>query len=216
MTTELFGLKKIKYSCGKTHENSSLLQKGNLLRIIFYNIHTYMPDAVLLLPLPFATGYAQWRSMVVDIAHGGIKRELAVINLPFLKATGIATAGSSKSRIRMSRAGIKYADAVLAGDLQAEKKLLATCAKKALKPAIRFCELQDPDFEKLFFQLKFLAGIPDAWGEHMDTAEPAQSGICTAIEIMTFAGIIIDRRYICQKKTLQAWRAGFRTCKTTR
>ena len=155
-----------------------------------------MPAA---LSLPFAADYAQWKSIVSAIAHGrsaksvaksaGVDEPEVVSNLPFLKAMGIVTAGSSRTKIRLNRAGIKYTNAVFAGDIQVEKELLAACAAKALKPAIRFCELQKPDFEKLFLQLKFLAGIPDAWGEHMDTAEAGRMGICTAIEIMAFAGV---------------------------
>ncbi|MEO9295714.1 MAG: hypothetical protein ABI347_08965 [Nitrososphaera sp.] len=172
-----------------------------------------MTGAVL--SLPHATDYTQWRAIVVTIAHAGsTNHELAAINLPFLKAMGIVTADSSKSRIRLSRTGIRYVNTVASGDIQAEKEILAACARKALRPAIRFCELQDPDFERLFLQLKFLAGIYDSWGEYMDTAAPARSGICTAIEIMVFAGIV-NRRHIYQKM-LQDWRAGFRICKTTR
>lgn len=162
----------------------------------------YMPVA---LPLPFAADYTQWKSIVSAIAHGrsaksvaksaGVGEPEVIANLPFLKAMGIATADSSRTKIRLSRAGSKYANAVFAGDIRAEKELLAACVARALKPAIRFCELQRPDFEKLFLQLKFLSGIPDSWGEHMDTAEAGRMDICTAIEIMVFAEVI-DQQYM--------------------
>ena len=174
----------------------------------------------LTLPLPFAADYARWKSIVSAIAHGrsamnvaksaGVGEPEVIANLPFLKATGIVAADSSQTKIHLSMAGSKYASAVFAGDIQAEKGLLAACPAKALKPAIRFCELQRPDFEKLFLQLKFLSGIPDSWGEHMDTAEAGRMGICTAIEIMGFAEVI-DQQYPPEK--LQALRAGFRTGK---
>src|SRR5690348_2439493 len=101
------------------------------------------------LPLPFAADYVQLRSIIVDIAYGRPAKhvakstdvdEMAVIsNLPFLKAMGMVTAGTSRQKIRLSRAGIEYANAVAASDEQAEKELIAACAAKALKPAIRFC-----------------------------------------------------------------------------
>lgn len=127
---------------------------------------------------------------------------------------GMVAAGTSRQKVRLSWSVIEYANAVAAGDEQAEKELIAECSAKALKLAIRFCELQSPNFVKLFLQLKFLAGIPDAWEEHRDTAESNRMSIGTAIEIMAFAGVV-DRRYM-PKNAAGTWRAGFRISKTTR
>ena len=78
--------------------------------------------------------------------YAGIGELDVISNLPFLRATGLVTADSSRTKIHLSKAGSKYASAVFAGDIQAEKELLAACAAKVHKPAIRFCELQNPDF----------------------------------------------------------------------
>lgn len=152
-------------------------------------------------PLPFAVDFMQLESIITAAARGASCARVArltdlgepaiISNLPFLKALGIVTADSSRSKIKLSRTGAKYAAAISKGDKAVQRELLSGCVQKALRPAIRFCELQkNPEFEKLFFQLKFLAGVQDTWEEHMDTAAPSRAGICTAIEMMVFAGIV--------------------------
>ena len=93
--------------------------------------------------LPFAADYAQWESIIVDIVCGRPAKhvakstdvdEMAMINLPFLKALGRVATGTSRQKVRLSWSGIEYANAVAAGDEQTEKELIAACAAKALKP----------------------------------------------------------------------------------
>jgi hypothetical protein len=95
----------------------------------------------------------------------------------------------------LSRAGANYARAIADNDFDMQRIVLAECARKAFKPVMRFCELRDDlDFDKVFLQVKFLAGVGDEWGQQMDTAAPHRIGIATAIEIMVFAGLIDEGR----------------------
>lgn len=71
--------------------------------------------------LPFAADYAQRKSIIVDIACGRPAKnvakstdvdEMAVINLPFLKARGMVAAGTSRQKVRLNWSWIEYANAV--------------------------------------------------------------------------------------------------------
>lgn len=74
--------------------------------------------------------------------------------------------------------------------------MLAKCAGRAVRRVVKFCELaQDLDFDRLFLQIKSLANIDDAWGQHRDTANHDRLGIYTVIAIMVDAGTP-DRRYL--------------------
>lgn len=155
------------------------------------------------LSIPFGVDFKEWKSLVAcllqsdyisarEIARATGLGELTVgSNVQFLKAIGIATPDSTRSMISLSRAGARYARAVVDDDVGVQRRALAECARKAFKPVVRFCELHDDlDFEKLFLQMKFLAGVGDEWGQQMDTADPHRAGIATAIEIIVFAGLI--------------------------
>jgi hypothetical protein len=75
-----------------------------------------------------------------------------------------------------------------------QQRVLAEYAARAFKPVIRFCKLRG-DFDKVFLQAKFLAGVSDAWGQHVDILAPQRIWIITVIEIMVFAGLI-EQRYL--------------------
>jgi hypothetical protein len=164
------------------------------------------------LSIPFGVSFVGWKSMVVHLLQSGAQSspvsakqvakaagmaELTVgSNVPFLKAAGIATQDSTRSRISLSRAGAEYARAIVDNDTELQQRVLAECARRAFRPVTRFCELRgDLDFDKVFLQVKYLAGVSDAWGQHMDTSALQRIGIVTAIEIMVFAGLI-DQEYL--------------------
>jgi hypothetical protein len=107
----------------------------------------------------------------------GLDEHIVRKNVAFLKALGMATAGSTESRISLSKAGTRYAQALVSGDRVVQKKALAESASTALRPVVRFCELAEGlDFDRLFLQIKFLANVEDAWGQHKDTAEQDRTG----------------------------------------
>lgn len=161
------------------------------------------------LALPFGTTFEEWKAMVAALPKAGspalasraaniagLDAHVVEANVEFLKALGIAEPHSMEEEIHLSAAGSLYAQAILSGDAVAQQKILAQCAGKALKPVTRFCELaEEPSFDRLFLQIKFLAGVADEWGQHRDTAAHERAGIYTAIAIMAAAGMI-DRSYL--------------------
>jgi hypothetical protein len=168
-----------------------------------------MQQAGRRLALPIGTTFEEWKVMVAALlkagspAHAsrvadtaGLDAYVVEANIEFLKTLGIAEQHSTEEEIHLSAAGALYAQAILSGDAVAQQKMLAQCAAKALKPVIRFCELaEEPSFNRLFLQVKFLAGVEDEWGQHRDTAAHDRAGIHTAIAIMAAAGMI-DKRFL--------------------
>lgn len=168
------------------------------------------------LPLPFAVSFEKLKSIVATLlqarahvhlvsarevaAAAGIQGLMMAANIEFLKSLGIASASSKVSGISLSRTGEAYARALAAGDEKAQREILAGSMAKALKPVTRFCELfstEDLSFDRLFFQIRFLADIEDMWGQNRDTASQYRLGIYTVIEMMVFAGVL-DRSFIPQ------------------
>jgi hypothetical protein len=166
------------------------------------------------LPLPFAVSFEKWKSIVSALLqarahlHPVLAREVAAAagiqgltmaaNIKFLKALGIASSSSKVSGLSLSRTGESYARALAAGDEKTQREILAGCMAKALKPITRFCELfrtEDLSFDRLFFQIRFLADIEDMWGQNRDTASQYRLGIYTVIEMMVFAGLL-DKGFI--------------------
>lgn len=168
------------------------------------------------LPLPFAISFEKLKSIVSALsqagahahpipasqaaAAAGVQGFTMAANIEFLKALGIAASGSKVSGIILSKTGEAYARALAAGDEKTQRELLAGCARKALKPVTRFCELFGPDdlsFDRLFFQIRFLADVEDVWGQNRDTAAQYRAGIYAVIEMMVFAGLL-DRSFTPQ------------------
>lgn len=161
------------------------------------------------LALPCGTTFEKWKAIVAALPKAGspalasrvasiagLDARVMEANVEFLIALGVAEPHSTEEEIYLSAEGIRYAQAILSGDAAAQQKILAQCASKALKPVIRFCELaEEPSFERLFLQIKFLAGVEDEWGQHRDTAAYNRAGIYTVIAIMA-AAEIIDNRFL--------------------
>ena len=169
-----------------------------------------MSQANRRLLLPFGITFEDWKAMIVVVLKtgpqpafagqlakaAGLDEHIVRKNVAFLKALGMATAGSTESRISLSKAGTRYAQALVSGDRVVQKKALAEAASTALRPVVRFCELAEGlDFDRLFLQIKFLANVEDAWGQHKDTAEQDRAGIYTAIAIMV-AAEMLDKKYL--------------------
>ncbi|MGI0020868.1 MAG: hypothetical protein ACREAY_10415 [Nitrososphaera sp.] len=169
-----------------------------------------MPQANKRLPLPFGITFEDWGAMIVAMLKTGPQPAFAGRiaeatgldehtigdNVAFLKALGMATPGSTEPRIYLSKAGARYAQALVSGDKANQRKVLAESAGAAFRPVVRFCELAgNLDFDRLFLQIKFLANVDDAWGQHRDTAEKDRAGIYTAIAIMVAAGML-DKSYL--------------------
>ncbi|MGI0040313.1 MAG: hypothetical protein ACREAO_10875 [Nitrososphaera sp.] len=169
-----------------------------------------MSQANRRLLLPFGITFEDWKAMIAAFLKTGLQPAFAgqvakaagldehIVrkNVAFLKALCMATAGSTESRISLSKAGTRYAQALVSGDRVVQKKALAEAASTALRPVVRFCELAEGlDFDRLFLQIKFLANVEDAWGQHKDTAEQDRAGIYTAIAIMV-AAEMLDKKYL--------------------
>lgn len=169
-----------------------------------------MSQANRRLLLPPEITFEDWKALIVAVlktgpqpAFAGQVAEVAGLdervvrkNVAFLKELGMAKAGSTESELSLTKAGARYAQALISGDNAVQKKVLAERAGFALRPVARFCELaQDLDFDRLFLQIKFLANVEDAWGHDRDTAEHDRAGIYTAVAIMVAAGML-DKKYL--------------------
>ena len=169
-----------------------------------------MPQTNRRLLLPFGITFEDWKAMIVAFQKtgpqpvfagqvakaAGLDEHVVRKNVAFLKALGMATASSTESRISLSKAGTRYAQALVSGDRAVQKKALVKCAGAALRPVVRFCELAEGlDFDRLFLQIKFLANVEGAWGQHRDTAEQDRAGIHTAVAIMV-AAEMLDKKYL--------------------
>ena len=127
-----------------------------------------MPQTNRRLLLPFGITFEDWKAMIVAFLKtgpqpvfagqaakaAGLDEHVVRKNVAFLKALGMATASSTESRISLSKAGTRYAQALVSGDRAVQKKALVKCAGAALRPVVRFCELAEGlDFDRLFLQI---------------------------------------------------------------
>ena len=116
-------------------------------------------------PAPFRVAFEDWKAMIVAILKtspqpvfagqvaeaAGMDKRVVRKNVAFLKALGMATAGSTESRISSDKSGARYAQSLVPGAKAVQKKVLAECKAAASLPAARFCDLaEDLDFESSF------------------------------------------------------------------
>jgi len=169
-----------------------------------------MSQANRRLLLPLEITFKGWKALIVAVLKtgpqpafagrvaeaAGLDEHIVRKNVLFLKELGMVRAGSTESEILLTKAGARYAQALVSGDKAVQKEVLAGCAGFALRPVARFCELAaDLDFDRLFLQIKFLANVEDTWGQDRDTAEQDRAGIYTVVAIMVAAGML-DKKYL--------------------